>query len=198
MSPRARRFLNMPALCQQFAATISAAEQSAAARATQVSQAVFTSGLSPRPVVPARAGRPTTGGAFANDITWTPSGDGVAVDYLRLPHYALIQEIGTGQEAAITNPPGAVRVRSQVGRYISANLVWAGGGGAHAASTGRHGMDQLVWRANVSAQQLQNVRSRRIRIRREIKGKHYLRDGGVAGFSAYSSELRRNARRIFQ
>jgi hypothetical protein len=199
LSPKAKRFMNMPAMVAQFTATIPAAEQNAADKATAISRQVFTAGLSPRPVVPARAGRPTTGGAFANEIIWQPTGgDGIAVDYARLPRYALIQEIGTGQNANITNPPGGVQVRSQVGRYISANLVWSGGGGAQRPTSGRRGLDQLVWRAQVNSEQLQNVRARRIRIRREIKGKHYLRDGGAAGFSALSSELRRNAKRIFQ
>lgn len=199
----ARRFINMQATAAKFLAANQQREKEAADKATQVSRQKFTSSLGHRPLVAPRRGRPTTGGAFANDIKWNVTGNGgkqaIGVDLIKLPRYSLIQEIGTGQAAQITNPPGgSITVRTQVGRYIAATLVWGGNGGVYPASSGRRGADQLIFRASVNADQLDSVRERRIRIRREIKGKHYLRDGGAAGFSTLSAGLRRDAKRIFQ
>lgn len=199
VSARGKRYMQMPVMARNFLQAARATELAAADKATQVSRATFNSKLSPRPVIAPRLGRPTTGGQFANEIVWERTGRGdIKVDYAKLPRYSLIQEIGTGQAAHISNPPGSVRVRSQVGRYISANLVWDGPGGPQSPSVGRRGQDQLVFRAHVNDEKLENVRARRIRIRREIKGKHYLRDGGKQGFRTLKSGLFRDAKRIFQ
>jgi hypothetical protein len=124
---------------------------------------------------------------------------GVEFELGRLPFYALIQEIGTGQSAAIINPAGSISVRSQVGRLISANLYWASGPGAAPVPASRGvSHDQLYYASELNAQAVAAARRRRKRIRREIKGKHFIGDGGVAGFLELRTRLTDEANRIFR
>lgn len=108
--------------------------------------------------------------------------------------YWLIQEIGTGMSAKVAagglgglrggqgrsgpRAAGNVRVRSQVGRRIPSGLVWSGN---------RVGQDQIV----------PGPAEAPIVIRREIRGKHYLRTGGRAGFRLYEREMDDAFRRAF-
>jgi len=201
LSAKAKRFLNAYAQAQKFRSAIPAAEQAAAATATAVSRQRFVSRLSGRPPAPTRPGRLSTSGAFASEISWirTATGGGIEFELARLPFYALIQEIGTGQSAAILNPRGSITVRSQVGRTISANLYWASGPGA-APSRAQRGVhsEQLYYASELNAQAVAAARRRRKRIRREIKGKHFIGDGGAAGYVELRTRLTDEARRIFR
>lgn len=195
MSGRAKKWTSGQ-LAAEFSKAVRQREAEAAREATAVSRSVFTSKLSARPLVGPRMGRPTTGGNFAQDIEWKPAGNGtVEVNVRKLPRYWLINEIGTGQSANIANPQMSVIVPTQVGRFIRNSLVFANGGVAFAPSAARRGMDQLMYATDVS---LNGVRPRRIRIRKEIKGKHYLRDGGAQGFGMFQKKIMSDARRIFQ
>lgn len=187
-----------------FIALARQAGRAAATQATAVSRQTFTSRLSGRPIAPARRNRPTTQGQFAQFINWDfdRATDKVNFDlgYLEsaAPYWA-IQEIGTGRSANIlqsTNGPGAVTVRSQRGRRISSALVWAGGPGLQAATQARGARnDQLFLRSQVLAN---SVRSRRIRINKEIKAKHYLRDGAKTAFGLYRKDLTKAFRQTYK
>lgn len=167
------------------------AARTAAMRATSSSRARFLSRLQGRPTTAPRPGRPTTQGAFADHIEWSPVGHGHRVSaqigkLQRVAPYWLVQEIGTGSSAKVATGglgnlrggqgrsgprlSGNVRVRSQAGRRIPSGLVWSGN---------RVGQDQIV----------PGPAERPIVIRQEIRGKHYLRTGGNAGFRLYEAEL---------
>lgn len=206
LSAKARRFLGIQKQISQFQQVIPKHEDAAASRATLVSRDRFLSQLSGRPLAPARTGRPTTGGRFADDIIWERDGHGgIELDVPRLQAvapYFLIQEIGTNKTANILNGagssgPGSISVRGQAGRSIAWTLFWASGAGSNAvqATTGATG-DQLYLAPDININTM--VAKRRKRIRREIKGKHYLRDGGAAGFSELEVLLLTDAQRIFR
>lgn len=202
ISAKGRRFLSAYGQVQRFRRAVPQIEADAAKTATQVSRNVFTRQLGHRPPASPRQGRPTTGGAFAQFIEWTPNNGTISFDLQLLrgaAPYFLIQEIGTGKSAIILNPAGTIAVRSQVGRRISANLYWATGPGANAigARTGAN-RDQLYLAAELNAATLAAVSRRRKRIRREIHGKHYLQAGGRAGFLELRTRLTDEANRIFR
>lgn len=204
VSPQARRFLNAATAAQRFKLAIKQREMEAAKVATDVSRMTFKSRIA-RPLAPPRHGRPTTMGLFADYINWSPSGktkgfiDFDSSGLAAKAEYWLIQEIGTNRTATITNPPGVVTVRSQIGRIIPFNLYWAQGvgGSASDARTGASG-DQLYYATEVNAKSLHNVRARRKRIRREIKGRHYLQAGGAEGIQYLGVKLGADAKKIFR
>lgn len=204
LSPKAKRFMNAGKQAQAFRAAIKVREQEAAERATIVSKGTYGVRIA-RPIAPPRKGRPTTGGLFYDYIKWEAGvGKKGFIDFdsksmnVKAPYW-LIQEIGTNRSAQILNPPGSVKVRSQIGRTIPFNLYWAAGVGGTAvdARTGASG-DQLYLAAEVNAKSLKNVKSRRKRIRREIKGRHYLQAGGAEGFRYLGETLVADARKIFR
>lgn len=201
-SPKAQRFMNAAAQGRQFKAAIATREAEAAKEATTVSRGTYGVRV-PRPLAPARPGRPTTSGLFSDYIVWTPTGKGfIDFDSTSMNKHApywLILEIGTNRSANILNPPGQVTVRSQIGRTIPFNLYWAAGvgGTAQDARTGASG-DQLYLASEINAQSLAHVKSRRKRIRREIKGRHYLQAGGAEGLRYLGSHLAADARKIFK
>lgn len=199
MSAKARAFFAMPSKAQTFATQARARSVTAAKIATDTSRTAFLSQLSGRPLTNARPGRRTTGGTFADELTWVPSGDLIDFDVANIatkaPYY-LIQEIGTGQSAAIVQPPGAISVRSQRGRLINIGLQWADGPGAAPTRPGHGSLQQIYPTADLNMSKSYG-RLRRIRIRREIRGKHFIRDGGIAGFSDLEANLIADARRIF-
>lgn len=205
ISARGRRFLNVYAQAQAFRRAVPGAEAAAAAVATDESKYTFLRQLNARnrPHAAPRSGRPTTGGTFDQLIRWRPDGRGnIAFDFQGLKGaapYFLIQEIGTGKTATILNPQGTVTVRSQVGRTISANLYWASGPGGNAVAprSGASG-DQIYAAAELNASTLARVPQRRKRIRREIKGKHYIQIGGRAGYLELRTRLTDEAKRIFK
>lgn len=165
-----------------FEQGVQQAQNEAALHATMTSRARFASRLSGRPVTDPRPGRPTTQGAFANYINWTPDGrGGVKADTASLQAaapYWLVQEVGTERgrsaKALRAGPNGpevafVAGVPRQAGRIIPSGLTWSG----------NTGNDQIMpgpWRQPIT-------------IRREIKGKHYLRTGGKQGFARYERKL---------
>jgi hypothetical protein len=210
MSAKGRRFMAMTApggLISQFQTASTRREVEGAKFATDTSRSVFQSRLSGRPLAPPRAGRPTTLGAFPTLLHWIADHRNNAVKFdvmaikSQAPYY-LIQEIGTGRSAAILNTAngsvGSLTIPSQRGRLIrNINLYWAGGPGGQPSPPGRGtGLEQLYLATDLKMGKFS--RTRRMRIRREIKGKHFLRDGGIEGFRVLSTGLQADARRIFQ
>ena len=93
--------------------------------------------------------------------------------------YWLVQEIGTGGSATIVNPElGTITIPSQVGRRIPSFLDW--GSGTTKDNAG-NGLDQLYI--------IQGSRRSKMRIHKEIEGKHYLRIGGFTGFETLREGL---------
>lgn len=188
-----------------------AARAQGAATATSVSRASIHR---LRPAPPPRHGRYS---GLAGAVEWKPNSFGVELDLAKLntdfPPW-LVQEIGTGERAiqgqanATGNaiPVGRPRsgatyvktVRSQVGRPIKGFLVWATRGGQYTppgAATGQ----QLYLRSQVKGAPVRfdtstNRYAANIRIGKEIKGQHFLRDGGQAGFREYRSSVLAAAR----
>lgn len=187
--------------------------QQAARVATTTSRSVFNSKVLGRPDVPDRPKRKSTHGRFADYIEWVAhrvNGEIVVdVDLARLdsatsmvdstyPGYWLIQEIGTGKAAYIGGHgpwERRVTVKSQMGRAIPFGLVWGDASGIfQQASAARYGQDQLV--AAAAATQFPNRHSAGV-IGREIEGKHFLRDGGLAGFTQFRANALAAAKQAF-
>lgn len=208
MSAKGRRFMAMAApsgLVSQFKTAAVKRELQASKIATDTSRSVFRYNLGQphRPLAPVRPGRPTTMGAFPTLLRWVTDHRNNAIKFdtpaiRRAAPYYLILEIGTGQTAAILNPPGAITIPKQYGRLIkNIGLYWAGGPGGQPSPPSRvGGLEQLYLQTDLKMGKFQ--RTRRMRIRKEIKGRHYLRDGGIEGFRTLSTGLQADARRIFQ
>lgn len=199
MSARGKRFLQMGSRANQFASRVVAYEDEAAKAATQESRTIYARWHSGRPIAPPRKGRPTTGGTFGDLLLWERGGTGmIEFDMAGLKNrapYALVQEIGTGQSAAILNGPmmGSLSIPSQKGRRISPHLMWADSSGnvtrpmtgknrAAAQGAGTIGMQQLFERPP-------GQYGRAGLIRREIRGKHFIRDGGMVGYDMLRDRL---------
>lgn len=176
------------------------AQRAAADTATEASRSRFKSKLVGRPSVPPRPGRRTTQGTFPSHIKWVPDGELVRLSTEELDAVAaefwLIQEIGTGKTAQMSRtgdrPSTSVSVRPQGGRRIPSGLVWSGVArpaqgldGKRAEGPGGH--DQIVpgpW-------------GQPITIRREIRGKNYIRTGGNRGFRTYDIALEKAFKKAF-
>lgn len=203
-SVKAKKFLNMHQTVQEFIQAANGRELDAIKLATSVSRNTFTSNLSGRPLVPQRPGRRTTSGAFASYIQWQKGPQArdisISLDSKLLKSvgpYAFINEIGTGKTAQILNPPGSISIPSQIGRNLPRGLIWAHGlgGQAHGPATGVRN-ENLFLRADINGGFV--AKGRVGRIRREIKGKHFIQQGGVQGFRTLDAGLRADAKRIFQ
>ena len=164
--------------------------------------------------VPPRPGRSSTGGKLRTHVRWRPSPDAssVRLDMEHLnraaPHW-IIQEIGTGQRATIKrggsrNPQGRARkgasyvrtVKSQRGRRITKGLAFGTGPGGQYVPPGLGRGQQLYPRRGLrGAGPFRNARS--IVIQREIKGKHFVRDGAEEGFREYRRSVRAAAQSAF-
>ncbi|HET6914973.1 MAG TPA: hypothetical protein VFH56_02675 [Acidimicrobiales bacterium] len=207
VSARGNRFLKMATAANQFANRVATYEGEAATEATAESKVIYQRWHSGRPLAPARKGRPTTGGTFADLLLWQRTGSGMVEFDLaglesRAP-YAIIQEIGTGQSATVLGGGGSYSVSSQVGRRISPHLYWADSAGGAASrpltarnraaqrSSGAIGMQQLFERPPGQF-------GRAGRIRREIKGKHFIRDGGLAGYDLLRDRLEVDFKKTFR
>lgn len=172
--------------------------------ATTRSRGTWQSRLSGRPHVPSRPGRPTTGGNFARMISWQRERQGkhqyVAFQKealeARAPYW-LIQEIGTGQSATILDTQTGVSVRSQRGRRISPTLVFADAKGAYASPSASRRSDQIRSVSDVKNAPLQPDLEG-IVIKREIEGKHYIREGGQQANAQYRDTLMTLARDTFR
>lgn len=201
------------------AAKLVAAEQkaavSAAARATEVTRDSFRY---KREIAPPRPGRSSTGGQMKQHLEWGVMKSTGQVAFKRtqadreVPHW-IIQEVGTGKRATMKeggkpNPKGRpakgatyVRtVRSQVGRRISGGLVFASGG--QWTPPGARRDQQLYWASQVRGVPAYRGASTRqaaaIRIRREIRGQHFVKKGGQAGFRQYRGSVLTAARSAFR
>jgi hypothetical protein len=203
-SQKAKKFLNIAQAAHEFIQAANQRENDAIKIATDVSRSTFKSHLSGRPLVPQRPGRRTTSGAFASYIQWqrAPQARDISISLdskllKSVGPYAFINEIGTGKTAVILNPPGSISIPSQVGRNLPRGLVWAthAGGTASGPATGV-GHENLFLRSDINGGFV--AKGRVGRIRREIKGKHFIQQGGVQGFRALDVGLRADAKRIFQ
>jgi hypothetical protein len=125
--------------------------------------------------------------------------------------YWIIQEIGTNERATIFTPndPNPVgrpktgaayiaQVRSQVGRRVPRGLAFGTAPGGKFQLPGAARGEQIY-----PIETLTNVppwaigRVPRIRIRREIQGKHMVKLGGEAGFRQYRQEVLAAAQQAF-
>lgn len=189
---------------------IDAARLSAAATATAVSKQRLKRS---RPVAPARVGRDNK--HIEDVLRWNRVTRGVALNYADLNKQAshwLIQEIGTNRSATIYSFDGKTQVRripSQRGRRISSGLVFATGPGGKFTPPGAGKNQQLYLRSKVqgapvvrrhvrTSDDIGSRRSNSIRIRREIPGQHFVRDGGKAGFRQYRKSVLAAARTQFR
>lgn len=183
-----------------------AALVNAAALATRSTRAGFTYR---RDIAPPRAGRSSTGGQLRNNLTWRKVVDAVEFDVAaadaRAPHW-IIQEIGTGNKAVlrkpdVANPVGRPkaganyvrRVPSQVGRRLPGGLVFASNGRYSPTGSATGEQIQLA-----SAVQGAPRGAPGIKIRREIRPQHMVRDGGTQGFRQYKTTLLAAARQTFK
>jgi hypothetical protein len=192
---------SLPDRLRAFTALELKARREAAAEATRVTKGAFRH---TRPVPPARAGRDSTGGHLTDFLRWGVTNNaegGVVFDVKgadsKAPHW-IIQEVGTGRSAKISDPVrskgvATVSVRSipsQKGRRIRGLVFASGPGGTYSPPGARRG-EQLY--------PINTIRGvppgRTIRIRREIKGQHMVRKGGQAGFRLYRQQVATAARR---
>lgn len=174
------------------------AAREAATVATAATQASWNSQLSGRPVDRRTGpGRPTTQGKGDSLLTWRATQDnGVVFNWAgattAMP-YLIIQEAGTGRSANITDPVGGVNrkytIPSQRGRFISPRLLWSDGVGGSPQRGNAQGKGQLYPASVLNPADVANFRSSRKRIRREIRGKHAIQDGGTAGFQRFEGRI---------
>lgn len=191
------------------------ARLSAAVTATQTTQAAFTRR---RPSAPARRGR--SGESLQRNLRWKATDEGVRFDLQhadsKSPHW-IIQEIGTGQSATLqqggsSNPKGRAKkganyiktVKSQRGRAISPGLAWGTGPGGKFSAPGSAVGQQLFLRSSLKlAGGDPNARSPyspyrdTMRITKEIKGQHMVRQGSKTGFREYETSVYAAARKAF-
>lgn len=127
--------------------------------------------------------------------------------------YWLIQEIGTGESASILNEGAAQgvafggTVKSQVNRPISKHLLFAPGPGSAPTRSGGltkkrgsgsrpSGLDNLFRAGDLDPKAVSGFFSSQHRIKREIKGKHYIQIGGKAGFRYFKSNVMAETKRL--
>lgn len=192
-----------------FTRDVTAAQLRAADVANQVSKSHVRR---LRDLAPPRAGRHH---GLKDAIRWRGlkgSGVGLALNELneKFPPW-IVQEIGTGQRAIMRvggspNPAGrptegasyVKTVKSQRGRRISPGLVFASRGGKYSPPGSATGQ-QLYLRSQVRGAPVRFDRSAQrsapgIRISREIKGQHFIREGAQAGFREYRQSVLAAAR----
>lgn len=216
MSDKGRRFMEMPALARGFAARAEKYGDEAAERATDMSRRMSRRFSSNRPLAPSRPGRPSTEGTFANYLIWQANAGGrIELDIATLKAaapYWLIIEIGTGESARILNGGGGETVKSQKGRRISQSLFWADSASApplRPMTKGKRmeqiqahfpmGMNQQLYPIEdiSNAAYIPRAKGRTGRIRKEIKGKHFIQDGGATGFQFLRDETISDFKRTF-
>jgi hypothetical protein len=196
------------------------AASKAAAVATQATQASWTSQLSGRPTDRrSDPGRPSTQGGGVSLLTWRAQDGAVRFNWQaanNIMPYLIIQEVGTGRAASIQDPAagtsgtfnvptksGAVQrytIPSQRGRFISPRLLWSDrmGGSPMRRASGPNQNAQLYPASMLDPTEVANFRSSRKRIRREIRGKHAIREGGIQGFRKYDGLIAIEWQRISQ
>lgn len=224
VSARGKRFMALPQRSRGFSSRSREHAGAAAKAATAESRLMYSRWHSGRPLAPPRRGRPTTDGQFANYLQWQANSYGLvnfelAALAARAPYW-VIQEIGSGRTARILNPPGGVAVRSQIGRKLPYGFYWAdAAGGAPTAPTGPTKRDipspfaspgrrvlappgGLIGQQQLFAAPTTGWRGSRGsspgRIRREIKGKHFIQAGGREGFAVLSEQLLADFNKTFR
>lgn len=204
MNAKARSFMNMRSGVDRFITQLESIAADAANIATAESQNRFRSGISGRPYAPPRKGRKTTGGGFEGLLHWEPTtASGVIGVQFDLPAlaavapYWVIQEAGTDRDVRIIGKGAAEYfIPSQVGRRIAGNLAWssttisANESGSGSTAGGREQLFLIPPGAGWSGR-------RRMTIRKEIKGKHFIQAGGTEGFAYFSANIRQAADNIF-
>jgi hypothetical protein len=197
----------------EFLAAEQTARTKAAQTATSASRAKFRY---KRPAnAPRRPGRSSTGGKFKTYLNWKPTATGgVAIDTKALDKNArhwIIQEIGTGGRATVKrggspnakgrpkNGAAYIRtVRPQAGRRLSPGLVFATGPGGHYAPFGAGRKQQLYLRSKIKGAPAAPAPGHEVRIRREIKGQHFVQTGAEKGFRQYRTSVLSAARTAFR
>lgn len=200
---------------KKIAAAEEAARKQAATAATAVTRAHFHY-LRPANA-PARRNRPTTGGRFGEAMRWiaTPGPTG-AVEFDmaeadKKARYWIILEIGTGESATLRrggqkNPRGRpgkgasyVRsVKAQRGRRIAPTLAFGTGPRGTFTPPGAAIGQQLYLRRSLKNAPLGPHRAQQgLYISKEIKGQHFVRQGGEEGFRQYRTSVLAAARRAF-
>lgn len=171
-------------------------------RSIKVANRASRSAFNPvRPRTAARPGR--SGGPMKSFINWVPKGPGVQLDLPALDRgarYWIIQEVGTGQKATMrqggsSNKSTARTVKSQRGRKISRRLVWAAEGHFAPANYVQYGRQQLELASQVSGVPFNR---KRMVIRNEIVGQHFIQKGAEAGFRTYERSVLAAARETFR
>lgn len=201
MSAKGKRFMGMGAMGQSFASRATDITVAAATTATEVSRETYTSWLSGRPLAPPRNKRKTTSGEFPTLIKWNADGDGmVRFDFETLDEeawYWKMQEIGTGKTAKILFPEGEITTRSQKNREFKPGLFWGDAGGIPAEFPGLQQLYPYTMAPPGAIIRGWANPENHPRIKREIKAKHFVRDGGKAGFAQFRDELRTEFRASF-
>lgn len=218
VSPKGKRFLDLPSNAARFIGRVPEYETEAAQEATEASRATFTRWLGNRPLAAPRAGRATTEGQFANYLKWQRDAYGtINFDILTLeehaPEYWAVQEIGSGQTARILSQGGSgIDIPSQIGRKLPSFLYWGDAEGAvpfrpmtmskRRDEIARHApmqFDQQLYPVDSLPDELRyRAMGRKGKIRREDKGKHFIRDGGEAGWEILHDQLLADANRTFR
>jgi hypothetical protein len=146
-----------------------------AAKADEVSRSGFRYR---RPSAPPRAGRSSTQGKMTEHVDWKVERGAVRLDVKKLDRAA--QYVRT--------------VKSQKGRKISASLAFGTSPGGQFVPAGAGRGQQLYRRRDLTGSPF---RPRRITIRNEIHGQHFVRDGARAGYREYRRTMLGAARRTF-
>lgn len=193
---------------KRFEKEARSAAKHAATAATKGSRSQYETssdlGRSRRATMKPRPTRPTTEGTFASHIKWQPTNNPYmvsigAAELQKAAPYWLIQEIGTGKSAQMgkaglhkarggqgrhgARQPGNITIKSQKGRRIDVGLVWTGGDGKKTDNLA-HRSDHIPGPGEKSPPRGEP------RITKEIKGKHYIRTGGLRGRTAYKEGLK--------
>lgn len=196
-----------------------AADKAATKAAREANSVSKTKAKAIRPPAPPRPGRVQTPGALARAINWQVIGGDVVLDRKRLDNVVpwwVVQEIGTGQKASakygqnpelgnrsrgrpkkseINNPGGRhFSVRSQRGRRIPGSLAFGTGpGGKFEFPSGRRNQ-QLYLLSSLKGVPFSPLKNKAtavnaMYIKREIEGKHFIRDGAREGYRDYRNDV---------
>jgi hypothetical protein len=186
-----------------FTTQVETAARKAAIEADRISKRNAKGIRAPQAPRPYRTSPP---GALAKNIDWKvdPTDSAfVQLDTQRLDsvvRWWKVQEIGTGKSAVIRkggkpNPQGRVpkganykiQIKSQKGRIIPGTLVFVARNGNAQRFSDRSKRQALVERTH--AKNATRFPINPVRIRNEIEGKHFIRDGAREGFRDYRNDV---------
>lgn len=197
ISPKGRKFLEMPSAAKAFGTESRALVDRIADEATAHSRAQYSSYLVGRPLVPSRESRASTQGRFEQLIKWEathpPQGDMVVFDRSTMDEeawYWIILEIGTGKSATILNTGESVAVPRQRGRELPRGFYWGNASGSPAGGPGSHNLfPYSPGESYTGYASTLDENGDPVRIKREIKAKHFVQEGGLLGFQDYREAL---------